>query len=74
MSQTFDYFPDTDTLIVRLRRWPDGVSTYSAGNFMVAVSQLGDIVELEIRGASQFLERALAEGVTGPTEKPATAK
>jgi hypothetical protein len=62
----FDYYPDTDTLILRLRRWPDDAATYSAANFTVIVSELGDIVEVEIRGASHFLARAHAAGVPFP--------
>ncbi|MDT8305776.1 MAG: hypothetical protein RRC07_07555, partial [Anaerolineae bacterium] len=59
-------YPDTDTLILRLRRWPDGAATYSAANFTVIVSDLGDIVEVEIRGASHFLARAHAAGIPFP--------
>jgi hypothetical protein len=62
----FDYYPDTDTLILRLRHWPDGAATHSAANFTVVVSELGDIVEVEIRGASHFLARASAAGVPFP--------
>lgn len=62
----FDYYADTDTLILRLRRWPDGATTYSAANFTVVVSDLGDIVEVEIRGASHFLARAHTAGVPFP--------
>lgn len=62
----FDYYPETDTLILRLRRWPDGATTHSAANFTVVVSELGDIVEVEIRGASHFLARAQAAGVSFP--------
>lgn len=63
----FDYYPETDTLILRLRRWPDDAATYSGANFTVVVSELGDIVELEIRGASHFLARAQAAGIPFPT-------
>jgi hypothetical protein len=66
----FDYYPDTDTLILRLRHWPDGASTYSAANFTVVVTDLGDIVEVEIRGASHFLARAHAAGVPFPAPAP----
>jgi hypothetical protein len=59
----FEYYAETDTLIVSLRHWPEGAQTYSSGPFTVTVSELGDLVELEIRNASAFLNRALTEGV-----------
>jgi hypothetical protein len=62
----FDYYLETDTLILRLRRWPDDAATYSGANFTVVVSDLGDIVELEIRGASHFFTRAQAAGIPFP--------
>lgn len=69
MSQSFDYYPDTDTLILRLRRWPADAQVHSSGPFTVAVTSAGDVVELEIRNASHFLARALAEGVPLPQEE-----
>jgi hypothetical protein len=69
MSETFDYYSETDTLIIRLRRWPHDAQMKSAGNFTVVVTELGDIVELEIRNASGFLARALAEGIPLPLEQ-----
>ena len=68
MSQSFDYYPDTDTLILRLRRWPAESDVYSSGPFTIVVSNIGDLVEVEIRNASRFIERALAEGVPFPQE------
>ena len=67
----FEYYPETDTLIVSMRHWPEGARTYSSGPFTVTVSELGDLVEVEIRSASKFLARARAEGVplVGEEEK-----
>ena len=65
----FDYYPDTDTLIISFRRWPEETSTYSSGPFTVVVSSLGDLVELEIRSASRFLARAMQEGVSLPEDE-----
>lgn len=59
----FEYYSETDTLIISMRHWPEGAQTYSSGPFTVTVSQMGDLVELEIRSASRFLTRALEEGV-----------
>lgn len=59
----FEYYAETDTLIISIRHWPEGAKTYSSGPFTVTISELGDLVELEIRSASHFLTRALAEGV-----------
>ena len=69
MSQSFDYYPDTDTVILRLRRWPSEAQVHSSGPFTVVVSDIGDLVEVEIRNASHFLSRALAEGVPLPQEE-----
>lgn len=69
MSQSFDYYPDTDTLILRLRRWPTEAQVHSSGPFTVVVTDTGDVVELEIRNASRFMARALAEGVPLPQEE-----
>jgi hypothetical protein len=70
----FDYYPDSDTLIISLRHWPHDARTYSASGFTVVASELGDIVELEIRNASHFLARALDAGISlGDLDKePAT--
>lgn len=62
----FDYYPETDTLIISFRRWPEETSTYSSGPFTVVVSSLGDLVELEIRNASRFFVRAKQEGIPLP--------
>ena len=64
----FDYYEETDTLIVRLQRWPDGARTYSSGPFTVVTDESGELVELEIRRASHFLARALAEGIKLPED------
>lgn len=69
MSQSFDYYPDTDTLILRFRRWPAEAQVYSSGPFTVVASEIGDLVEVEIRNASRLLSRALAEGVPLPAEE-----
>jgi hypothetical protein len=63
MSDAFDYYPDTDTLIVRLRRAPATIGQFHGGPFTVITGDMGDLVEIEIRHASHFLARALSEGV-----------
>lgn len=63
MSDAFDYYPDTDTLIVRFRRAPHNIDILQGGNFTVIAGELGDLVEVEIRGARGFIARALSEGV-----------
>lgn len=68
MSEAFDYYPETDTLIVRLQRAPQSISEYRGGNLIAVTGELGELVELEIRHASQFLARALAEGILSEEE------
>lgn len=63
MSEAFDYYPETDTLIVRLQRAPQSISEYKGANFIAVTGERGELVELEIREASRFLARALAEGI-----------
>lgn len=63
MSEAFDYYPETDTLIVRLQRAPQSISEYKGANFIAVTGERGELVELEIRRASRFLARALAEGI-----------
>lgn len=65
----FDYYEETDTLIMRMQRWPDEAKTYSSGPFTVVVDDSGELIELEIRRASHFLSRALAEGVMLPEDE-----
>ena len=62
----FDYYEETDTLILRMQRWPDEAQTFSSGPFTVVVDGSGELIELEIRRASHFLARALGEGVSLP--------
>lgn len=70
MSDAFDYYPDTDTLIVRFRRAPHTIDIFESANFTVVTGQMGDLVEVEIRDISLFLERLVAEGVPLPAELP----
>lgn len=63
MSDAFDYYPDTDTLIVRFRRAPHNIEIFQGGNFTAVAGDMGDLVEVEIRGARSFIARALSEGV-----------
>lgn len=74
MSEAFDYYPETDTLIVRLQRAPQSISEYKGANFIAVTGERGELVELEIREASRFLARALAEGIVPETISPETAE
>lgn len=70
MSDAFDYYPDTDTLIVRFRRAPHNIEIFESANFTVVTGQMGDLVEVEIRDISLFLERLVAEGVPLKVDQP----
>ena len=76
MSEAFDYYPETDTLIVRLQRAPQSISEYKGANFIAVTGERGELVELEIRDASRFLARALAEAerLVPETISPETAE
>jgi hypothetical protein len=70
MSDAFDYYPDTDTLIVRFSRAPHNIDIFESANFTVVTGQMGDLVEVEIRDISLFLERLVAEGVPFKADRP----